>query len=111
MYNIGDVFYLDEKYSDRAEFCNNNNLMIVEIEPDEKGRRFKIQEVPEPTELEKTIMQIQDKKTLLAKFKEDVEQVELFGMERADYESKKKICSDLILELRELEKVVSSWQI
>ena len=38
---------------------------------------------------------IQELKTLLNKYKEDVEQVELFGMERTDYEEKK---------LRELEK-------
>lgn len=43
-------------------------------------------------------------KSLLAKYKEDVEQVELFGMERTDYEEKKKLCADMILELRELEK-------
>ena len=44
--NINDIFYLDEHYSERAEYCNENNLMIVEIEPDENGRRFQIQEVP-----------------------------------------------------------------
>lgn len=43
-------------------------------------------------------------KQTLAKYKEDVEQVELFGMERTDYEEKKKLCADMILELRELEK-------
>ena len=43
MYNIGDIFYLDDEYTQRADFCNNNNLKIVEIEPDEKGRRFQIQ--------------------------------------------------------------------
>lgn len=45
MYKVNEIFYLDDKYSDRAEFCNNNNLIIVEIEPDENGRRFQIQEV------------------------------------------------------------------
>lgn len=47
---------------------------------------------------------IQELKTLLQKYKEDVEQVELFGMERTDYEEKKKLCAEMILELRELEK-------
>lgn len=42
----------------------------------------------------------------LAKWKEDVEQVELFGMERADYEQKKARCAEIILELRELEKIL-----
>lgn len=45
MYKINDIFYEDEEYSLRAEFCNQNNLVIVEIEPDENGRRFQIVEV------------------------------------------------------------------
>ena len=40
----------------------------------------------------------------LQKYKEDVEQVELFGMERSDYEEKKKACADIIQELRKLGK-------
>lgn len=41
---------------------------------------------------------------LLDKYKEDVEQVTLFGMERADFEEKKHKCQELIIRLRELEK-------
>lgn len=48
--------------------------------------------------------QISDLKSKLTKFKEDVEQVELFGMERADYEQKKAQCVAIIEELRELEQ-------
>lgn len=33
-----------------------------------------------------------------------VEQVELFGMERSDYEEKKRLCAEMIIELRSLEK-------
>lgn len=54
------------------------------------------------------IWEIQNKirnlKQELEKCKEDVEQVELFGMERTDYEEKKARCVEIILELRELEK-------
>ena len=32
--------------------------------------------------------------------------VELFGMERSDYAEKQKICANIIIELRELEKIV-----
>lgn len=39
----------------------------------------------------------------LIKYKEDVEQVELFGMQRADYEQKKAQCVAIIEELRALE--------
>lgn len=47
-------------------------------------------------------------KAELAKYKEDVEQVELFGMERTDYEEKKKRCAEIIKELRILEKEVNN---
>lgn len=52
MFNIGNIFYFDEQYSERADYCNANGLMIVEIEPDEKGKRYQIQEIPPPTEEE-----------------------------------------------------------
>lgn len=42
-------------------------------------------------------------KAEIEKAKEDVEQVELFGMERADYEVKKARCAEIVLRLRELE--------
>ena len=47
---------------------------------------------------------IKEKKALLNKYREDVEQVDLFGMERADYEEKKIICRTLVEELRVLER-------
>lgn len=46
---------------------------------------------------------IAEKKKLLTKYREDVEQVDLFGMQRDDYEEKKLACKNLVLELRELE--------
>lgn len=45
-------------------------------------------------------------KKTLEKYKEDVEQVELFGMERTDYAEKKEQCRSMVLRLRELEKEV-----
>lgn len=45
-----------------------------------------------------TILKIQ-----LERYKEDVEQVELFGMERQDYEEKRQLCKNLIIKIRELE--------
>lgn len=47
-------------------------------------------------------------KNEIAKIKEDVEQVELFGMERQDYEQKKQRCVEIVLRLRELEQQVES---
>lgn len=44
-YKLNDIFYLDDEYSARAEWCNQGGIYhIDEIEPDEKGRRFQIVE-------------------------------------------------------------------
>ena len=43
-YQIGYIFHLDE-YSQVCDYCNEKQLLIVEIDADEKGRRFQIQEV------------------------------------------------------------------
>lgn len=71
-----------------------NSLSNKRYEPTEE-QKAKI-------ELEKTI---REKKALLNKYREDVEQVDLFGMERADYAEKKELCKQLVYELRELEKI------
>ena len=53
MYKVGDIFTVDNEYSQRAQFCNENGLMIVEIEKSADGKRqFQIQEVPAPTKEE-----------------------------------------------------------
>lgn len=49
MYNLNDIFYDNKDYSVRAKWCNENGFVIKEIEPDEKGRRFQIQNAPKPT--------------------------------------------------------------
>ena len=46
---------------------------------------------------------IKELKQQIVKFKEDVEQVELFGMQRDDFEQKKKMCQNIVLELKTLE--------
>lgn len=52
MYKLNDIFYDDTEYPARAKFCNDNGYMIKEIIPDENGRRFQIVEVPQPTQKE-----------------------------------------------------------
>ena len=43
MYNIGNIFYLDSDYQNKVKFCNDNKLVIKEIEKDINGnRQFKI---------------------------------------------------------------------
>lgn len=47
-YYIGQIF--DDMYpSDAADWCNNNDAIIVEIEPENEVRRFRIDAIPEPT--------------------------------------------------------------
>ncbi len=79
---------------------------ITEAEYNELAK----QKVYEPTEEQKAAQAkqklIAEKKALLNKYREDVEQVDLFGMERADYEEKKLACKTLVEELRVLEKNV-----
>lgn len=63
MYNIGDIFYNDEEYTARAEWCNNNGCRIEEIEADEEGkRRFQIKqvEVTEEQQLRHELLELQD---------------------------------------------------
>lgn len=56
-----------------------------------------------PTQEEIKRSQIEQLKKQLIEYKYDIEQVELFDMERNDYEQKKQMCRDIILQLRELE--------
>lgn len=51
-YNIGLIFKYDTDYHNKAKFCNENGLRIVEIEPDSEGRRFQIQELSKPSKEE-----------------------------------------------------------
>ena len=110
-YKVGDIFGLDDDYSNKANFCNDNGLMIVEIEKSEKGeRRFQIQNVPPPNKIDLLYQELYEKKSLLEKYKEDVEQVELFEMERSDYNEKKKRCSNIVVRLREIEKEIKEYE-
>lgn len=70
---IGEIFYDDENYSVKAEWCNNNNCHIEEIEKDEKGRRFKIVENV-ITEEELANNEIQDLKEWFEKYYSQHEQ-------------------------------------
>lgn len=48
-YKINDIFTLDEEYTERANFCNENGYYIEEIEPLEDGtRQFQIKEPTKP---------------------------------------------------------------
>ncbi len=49
-------------------------------------------------------------KAKLEAYKYDIQQVDLFGMERDDYEEKKAMCREIIIQLRELEKEENKWK-
>lgn len=100
---LGTIFY-EKDYTSAYNYIKGTEYIIKEIEADEQGRRFQIVEKPKPSEKELIENEIYTLKEELRKWKEDVEQVELFGMVREDYEEKKLRCAEIILELRELEK-------
>lgn len=65
-YKINQIFYEDNDYSNKATFCNENGLMIKEIEPDEKGRRFQIVQ-PTVDEISQKAIRKQELQNLLDK--------------------------------------------
>lgn len=102
---INEIFYFNDqvnKIGDVADYCNANNLLMVEIAADEKGRRYQISEMPLPSEEELKSVKIGALKAELAKIKEDIEQ-EQFGLLREDYAEKKARAAEIINELRVLE--------
>lgn len=103
MYQLGDIFYEDEEYSARAEFCNQNDYAINPIDDDEDGRhRYQICESPALSDEQLKSINIFKLKSELAKIKEDIEQ-ETFGLVRDDYAEKKARAAEIINELRVLE--------
>lgn len=90
------VFNPDDEIVENIKKGLNKNQTIDFCDDDEL-------EIEISSEQEKQ-NQIAELKIKLQKFKEDVEQVVLFGIEREDLQEKKKLCADLVFTLRELEK-------
>lgn len=103
------------KNKDNTGFLNLksplNDYKYIQITEEEFNELTKTN-IREFTEEQKSKMElskiIQEKKALLNKYREDVEQVELFGMERTDYEEKKILCKQLVYKLREMEELFKS---
>ena len=96
--NENAIYLTQEEFDTLMEHIGNG----CELIEDESGRpTFKETTYSKINTIENRILIL---KRELEKYKEDVEQVELFGMERADYEEKKTKCAEIILELRVLEK-------
>ena len=59
-YEIGLIFVDDEDYTNKANWCNEHNCYIEEIEPLEDGTgQFQIKQIPQKTEDEKLIEQLE----------------------------------------------------
>lgn len=103
MYNIGDIFYLDEDYINKSNYCDEHSLIIIEIEPDEKGRRFQIQEVPKRTEKETALLRIEELKSLLTN--EDFKTIKFIQGKLSQEEFDKVVaqCDEWRKEINELE--------
>ena len=74
VYEIGLIFADDEDYTNKANWCNENNCYIEEIEPKEDGtRQFQIKQIPQKTEDEKMIEQYQSEIVELKKYLSDTD--------------------------------------
>ena len=102
MYQVGYIFKLDNEYSTIADYCNNNGLVIEEIEKDENGeRQFKIVEMPAPTEEELKEMRIYEIQQRLVELDQDIVQ-DIAGEVVPNIEERKAEFIDLHNELRTL---------
>lgn len=111
IYPSNNIVYYDKKTWDEIIVNNvpalggeNHSLYVENGKVVSKLDTDKVARVERKT----LLALIAQKKALLVKYREDVEQVDLFGMERADYAEKKATCKTLVEELRELEKELRS---
>ena len=88
----------------KSKLVDENYIQITKEEFEELTKRKEYVKTVEQKAKAELLKTIREKKALLNKYREDVEQVDLFGMEREDYEEKKILCKQLVYELRELEK-------
>ena len=58
---LGTIFY-EKDYSNACDYSAQNGYTIKEIEADEKGRRFQIVKIPQPTEKQLAEIEIESLK-------------------------------------------------
>lgn len=68
MTQINDIITSEDGnlYAETAIWCNENNAVLEEIEPEGDVRRFKVVPVPEPTEDERNALRISELQNYLA---------------------------------------------
>lgn len=68
MTQINDIITdeIGSVYAETAIWCNENNAVLEEIEPENGKRRFQVKAVPEPTEEERNALRIAELQNYLA---------------------------------------------
>lgn len=62
MTKINDIITNEDGklYAETAIWCNENNAVLEEIEPENGKRRFQVKAIPEPTEEERNALRIDE---------------------------------------------------
>ena len=114
-YEIGLIFVDDEDYTNKANWCNENNCYIEEIEPKEDGtRQFQIKQIPQKTEDEKAIEQYQSEIVELKKYLSDTDYKAIKFAEgeitESDYQEVKSQRHDARVRINELESLIEELE-
>ena len=114
-YEIGLIFVDDKDYTNKANWCNENNCYIEEIEPLEDGtRQFQIKQIPQKTEDEKLIEQYQSEIIELKKYLVDTDYKAIKFAEgeitESDYQEVKSQRHDARVRINELESLIEELE-
>ena len=114
-YEIGLIFVDDKDYTNKANWCNENNCYIEEIEPLEDGtRQFQIKQIPQKTEDEKLIEQYQSEIIELKKYLSDTDYKAIKFAEgeitESDYQEVKLQRHDARARINELESLIEELE-
>jgi len=114
-YEIGLNFVDDEDYTNKANWCNENNCYIEEIESLENGtRQFQIRQMPQKTEDEKLIEQYQSEIVELKKYLSDTDYKAIKFAEgeitESDYQEVKSQRHDARVRINELESLIEELE-
>ena len=114
-YEIGLIFVDDKDYTNKANWCNENNCYIEEIEPLEDGtRQFQIKQIPQKTEDEKLIEQYQSEIIELKKYLSDTDYKAIKFAEgeitESDYQEVKLQRHDARVRINELESLIEELE-
>ena len=114
-YEIGLIFVDDEDYTNKANWCNEHNCRIEEIEAKEDGtRQFQIKQIPQKTEDEKLIEQYQSEIVELKKYLFDTDYKAIKFAEgelsESDYREVKSQRHDARARINELESLIEELE-